>query len=245
MYPNLPFNEFYIMNAFIKKTESVSFFGRPFAELLKCFGYAESDLYGKTVLECPSGPSSFVAEASRAGIDAVGIDPLFYRTPSGLRQLAVSDFEEMFRRMKGSEDRFVKKTYESLEEAEVKRRVGLELFLEDYAKNFAMGRYRCGALPKLDFEDKSFDCVLCAHFMFIYSEQFDFAFHRQAVGELCRVAKEEVRIHPIVDGKHNSYPYLDKLIEYAGELGFDSCIQDVEHELFKGANQTLVLVRGC
>ncbi|MDQ8186149.1 hypothetical protein [Pelagicoccus sp. SDUM812002] len=223
--------------------QSIYFFGRPYAELLKCFGVLEEELVGKSVLECPSGPSSFVVEANARGIDAVGVDPLFYRSPQAIRDLALADFRVMFDRVKASSHKFVKRTYESVEAAERIRRAGMLRFIEDYSIGKALGRYQEGALPYLDFEDGSFDSVLCGHLLFIYADTLDVEFHRSAIRELCRVAREEVRIHPIVDNGSERYPHLDELLGLADELGFDSRIQDVDHEFFAGTNRTLILKR--
>ncbi|MDQ8200006.1 hypothetical protein QEH56_17715 [Pelagicoccus enzymogenes] len=223
--------------------KSICFFGRPYAELLKCFGIEESALLGKSVLECPSGPSSFVVEANARGIDAIGVDPLFYRSPQAIRDLALADFRVMFDRVRAASGKFVKRTYNSVEEAEEVRRRGLLRFLQDYSIGKALGRYREGALPYLEFDDRSFEVVLCGHLLFIYADSLDLDFHRAAIRELCRVANREVRIHPIVDNGSERYPHLDALLEQADELGFDSRIQDVDHEFFAGTNRTLVLER--
>ncbi|MBC2606072.1 hypothetical protein [Pelagicoccus albus] len=222
---------------------SIYFFGRPYAELLRCFGIDEADLIGKQVLECPSGPSSFVYEANRRGIDAIGIDPLFYRSPSAIRDLAESDFRLMFDRVRQSAEHFVQKTYASVEEAEALRSEGLQSFLSDYAIGKANGRYQEGSLPYLKFEDNAFDFVLCGHLMFIYSDTLDREFHRASLEELCRVAREEVRIHPVVDNGNARHPFLDELLDLADELGFDATVETVDHEFFKGTDRTLVLRR--
>ncbi len=222
---------------------SIYFFGRPYSELLKCFGIDEKSLIGKSVLECPSGPSSFVAEANTRGINAVGIDPIFYRSLEAVRDLAQADFRVMFDRVKAASHKFVKRTYQSIEEAERVRGEGLQRFLADYKTGKALGRYREGSLPYLEFDDESFDVVLCGHLLFIYSDTLDLEFHCASLRELCRVAREEVRIHPIVDNGSERYPYLDEMLELADKLGFDSRIQDVDHEFFKGTSRTLVLSR--
>ncbi|MDQ8202774.1 hypothetical protein [Pelagicoccus sp. SDUM812003] len=231
------------MTHFLSTLSSVSFFGRPYGELLKCFGLDESELIGKSVLECPAGPSSFVAEANQRGIRAIGIDPLFYRNPEAIATLAYSDFRSMFERVRRAKQRFSTRTYASVEEAEATRLEGLQRFVRDYRRNYGTGCYRVGSLPKLDFDDRSFDAVLCAHFLFIYSDQFDRGFHLDAMRELCRVAREQVRIHPIVDATNGPYPHLDDLLELVDQLGFDSCIHEVDHEFFKGTNRTLTLRR--
>lgn len=223
---------------------SIYFFGRPYSELMRCFGLDETALVGKSVLECPSGPSSFVAEANACGISAVGVDPLFYRSPAAVRSLALADFKLMFERVRGAPpDRFVQRTYESIEDAEASRLAGLERFLADYATGKALGRYQEGALPYLNFEDASFDIVVCGHLLFIYSATLDLEFHRSAIQEMCRVSREEVRIHPIVDNGSERYPHLDELIQLAASLGFEAKVQDVDHEFFRGSNRTLVLTR--
>ncbi len=231
------------MSSFLNDLPTVSFFGRPFSELMRCFGLSLSDLRGLSILECPSGPSSFVAEATRLGLRAAGVDPLFYRNPAALAALARSDFDAMFARMRAAPRRFVPRTYPSIEAAESARRAGLERFLRDYPDGFAAGRYRAGSLPELPFGDASYDLVLCAHFLFVYADQFDLAFHERAVRELCRVARREIRIHPLVDGAHRRYADLGHLIELAAAMGFRSEIRTVDHEFFKGANETLVLTR--
>lgn len=223
---------------------SIYFFGRPYAELLKCFGLEESELIGRSVLECPSGPSSFVAEANRVGVKAVGVDPIFYRSPAAVRTLAMADFRLMFERVRmAPPGKFVQRTYRSIDEAESVRLAGLERFLADYGTGKALGRYQEGALPALGFADRSFDTVLCGHLLFIYSESLDVAFHRAAIRELCRVAREEVRIHPVVDSGSERYPYLGEILELANQSGFEARIQDVDHEFFKGTSRTLVLRR--
>ncbi len=241
--PPLNFRTVFIMSQNLFELNRIFFFGRPYSELLKCFGVEEAALVGKSVLECPSGPSSFVAEANAKGIDAIGIDPLFYRSPQAIRDLARADFRVMFDRVRAASHKFAKRTYQSVEEAEQIRGAGLETFLADYATGKALGRYREGALPYLDFEDESFDVVLCGHLLFIYADTLDLEFHRASLRELCRVTREEVRIHPIVDNGSERYPHLDELLELAAELGFESSIQDVDHEFFKGTSRTLVLRR--
>lgn len=232
------------MSQNIFELSSIYFFGRPYSELLKCFGLEQSELIGKSVLECPSGPSSFVAEAYRGGIAAVGVDPVFYRTPSAVRDLALSDFRRVFDRVRSSPaDVFVRRTYASIDEAESVRLQGMERFIDDYPVGKALGRYRQGSLPYLDFEDESFDVTLCGHLLFIYSDMLDVEFHRAAVRELCRVTKAEVRVHPVVDNGNAGYPHLDELMGLAAELGFSSSIHEVDHEFFRGTNKTLVLRR--
>ena len=176
-----------------------AFLGRSFEELLLCFGYEAEQLIGKQVLDCPSGPSSFVAKANALGIDAVGVDPMYYRSPGALERLARADSEDMYRRMNAKSEFFVPNTFGSIRESEKSRLGALAEFVEDYRLRYPIGRYVHASLPQLPFADKAFDISICGHLLFIYSKQFGPDFFLDALRELCRVTREEVRVHPIVN----------------------------------------------
>ena len=74
----------------------------------------------------------------------------------------------------------------------------MRAFLDDYVRGRTQGRYLAASLPDLPFGGGQFDLALCSHFLFLYTDQLSCAFHRQAVRELCRVARE-VRIFPLLD----------------------------------------------
>ena len=60
--------------------DRVAFYGRTLSEYLKMFRIDDIDHLKRynRILDCPSGASSFVAEANnRYGINTVGCDPLF------------------------------------------------------------------------------------------------------------------------------------------------------------------------
>ena len=63
-----------------------SFFERPYEEFILCFGLGENDLKGKEILDCPSGSSSFVAQADPAGILATGSDLMLYKNPDAIEK---------------------------------------------------------------------------------------------------------------------------------------------------------------
>ncbi len=77
------------------------------------------------------------------------------------------------------------------------RMTAMRAFLDDYERGRSDGRYVDGGLPSLPFTDGAFDLALCSHFLFLYSQQFDEAFHVQSMRELCRVARE-VRVFPLL-----------------------------------------------
>jgi len=59
----------------------------------------------------------------------------------------------------------------------------IQRFLADYDTGRQMDRYQVGALPKLPFPDRGFDLALCSHFLFLYSDHYDYAFHRASIQE--------------------------------------------------------------
>lgn len=218
-----------------------SFFGRPFEELLRCFGFQLPELRGLRVLDCPAGPSSFVARANELGIDAVGADPMYYRGPDALARVARSDFKDMYGRMRAKPEFLVTKTYPSIDASEIVRGEAMEIFIRDYRKRYPSGRYVAASLPELSFADDTFDVALCGHLLFLYADQFGYAFFREAIRELLRVARKEVRIHPIVDSSGQTYEKLGELRAELAEEGYSSRVIDVDHEFFRGTNRTLVV----
>ena len=72
----------------------------------------------------------------------------------------------------------------SIEELGEVRLRAMRTFLDDYDAGKAAGRYVEASLPSLPFADAAFDLALCSHLLFLYSRQFDEAFHVAALREL-------------------------------------------------------------
>jgi ubiquinone/menaquinone biosynthesis C-methylase UbiE len=225
---------------------SVSFFGRTLAEYTQFFTLDLAALKGRSVLDVAAGPSSFTAEACKRGIDAVAVDPLYGCRPDALAQHVQIDYRAMFAQMRAKPGLFrLKKTFASIDEAEESRRAAASRFLADYEAQFVHNRYVGAALPQLPFLDRAFDVVLCAHFLFLYAKQFDFAFHVEACRELVRVSREDVRIHPVLGLGGKRYAPLKELREALRGHGIASEIVPVEYEFFAGADEMLVLKRAA
>ncbi|WP_221032023.1 methyltransferase [Actomonas aquatica] len=225
---------------------AVAFFGRSLAEYVQFFDLDVDALRGRSVLDVAAGPSSFTAEARRGGVEAVAVDPLYARNPADLERQVAQDYEHMFERMRTGQNsgRFRFKSFASVDEAEADRRRAAKRFLGDFAAHREHGRYFGAALPKLPFLDGAFDVVLCAHLLFIYPALFDFAFHLAACRELMRVARDEVRIHPVCGADGQPYPQLGDLIGELGESGVEAREVPVDYEFFAGATTMLVLRPG-
>jgi hypothetical protein len=220
---------------------SVSFFGRTLAEYAQFFSLDLCALRDASVLDVAAGPSSFTAEACRRGIDAVAVDPLYGQSPVELKQRISTDYRAMIDQMRAKPQLFQGRSFASIDEAELSRRSAADRFVADYETHFLHGRYYSGALPLLPFFDRTFDLVLCAHFLFTYAHTFDFAFHLAACRELVRVSRVEVRLHPLVGSGARPYAELKRLRAALAAEGIVSRVQKVDYEFFNGSDSMLVL----
>jgi hypothetical protein len=220
---------------------AVSFFGRTLQEYTRFFALEPAQLRGGSVLDVAAGPSSFTAEASRLGVDAVALDPLYNRSADSLALQVREDYARIFAQMRAKPRLFRLKSFTSFAAAESDRRAAAQRFLMDYAGNLRHGRYVRGGLPLLPFLDEAFSLVLCAHLLFIYALRFDYAWHRDACLELVRVSSGEVRIHPVCGPDGRPYGELDRLRRDLLDHGIRSEIVRVEYEFFAGAHSMLVL----
>lgn len=222
---------------------SVAFFGRSLAEYARFFPLDLDALRGRTVLDVAAGPSAFTAEATRLGIRATAVDPLYGCSPETLAAHVRLDYARVLRQMRAKPENFRFKSFASIDAAERDRQAAAEDFLADYEAGFLDNRYAGGALPRLPFADGAFDLVLCAHLLFIYERLFDFEFHRAACRELVRVSRGEVRIHPVCGPDGRPYRELARLREALAADGVASRVEGVDYEFFHGSDTTLVLVR--
>jgi hypothetical protein len=221
--------------------EHVVPWGRSFDEYRRMFALTEEDLRLR-ILGCGDGPASFNAEATRRGTRVISCDPIYCYDAEQLRQrIAVTSREILEQTRKNAGD-FVWTTITSVEELGRVRLAAMNDFLDDYAAGKREGRYVDAELPALPFADASFDLALSSHFLFLYTTQLGEAFHRAAILEMCRVARE-VRIFPLLALGTVRSPLVELL---AGELGsprFIVSIEDVDYEFQRGGNQMMRIRR--
>jgi len=139
--------------------------------------------------------------------------------------------------VRGQRGQFVWEYIRSVEHLEEVRMGAMEKFLEDFAADGKRERYRVEGLPKLSFTDGEFELGLCSHFLFLYSEWLDEAFHIESVRELLRVAGE-VRVFPVTEMDGRVSRHLSAVRD-----AFEAELVRVEYEFLRGANQMLILRR--
>ena len=186
--------------------DKVLFYGRTSSEYLDMFGIKFDELKGLKILDCPGGPSSFTADANKAGIHASAIDPVYALPEQKLREIATEDILVTGKRILAA----LPLSSSRVKAFTADKMAALDVFLEDFLATKGSKRYLPEALPKLSFADNSFDVTLSANFLFTYAppeagglgagelgvSAFDLDWHKEAVTELLRVTKSKVYIFP-------------------------------------------------
>src|SRR3990172_6141718 len=81
------------------KIDRVAFYGRTLAEYQHIFNFDLSLWTKYKILDCPSGASSFAAEANKLGVHVVACDPLFINDLDTLVTIGKTDIEHVIERM--------------------------------------------------------------------------------------------------------------------------------------------------
>ncbi len=84
--------------------------------------------------------------------------------------------------------------------------------------------------------------ALSSPLLFLYSEQFDLAFHIRALEEMLRVAAE-VRVFPLLQIGGTPSPHVEGVVDAFGSQGADATVEPVAYEFQRGGNRMLRLRR--
>jgi hypothetical protein len=93
------------------------------------------------------------------------------------------------------------------------------------------------SLPELPFKDGQFSLALVSHFLFLYSDQFDYDFRVTAFEELLRVA-DEVRVFPLFGLDRHRSPRVGPVINHLERVGFEVKVVSVEFAFQKVHDDT-------
>lgn len=197
---------------------------------------------GAAILDAGGGPASFAVEAAARGLDVTAADPIYAFDGEAIGRRFEETAVAMRAGMRAASYRFNWSFYGSEERLHRRRRDALELFLADFARQ-GPRRYVPASLPELPFADGVFSLALSSHFLFLYGDDLDGAFHIAAVRELMRVARE-ARIFPLVnlDGRPSSH--LPVVMRDLERDGFEPELVPVPFEFQIGATRMLRVRRG-
>ncbi len=216
-------------------------FGRSLREYELMFSLSEADRR-RRILDSAAGPSSFNAELTAAGVDVRSIDPLYQFTGAEIQRQFFSTLDHVIEQVRATPQNWVWGYHRDPEDLRRNRIAAMETFVADYSEGRRTGRYVCGALPNLPFEADRFDLALSSHFLFLYSDHFDAAFHLAAIRALLQVARE-VRIFPLLALRAERSQHVDLVCEELRREGHHLSIERVEYELQRGGNEMLRVQR--
>ena len=220
--------------------DRIVFFGRRLADYRRFFRLLEDDFKG-AILDVAAGSASFNAEVTAQGGRVTSVDPIYRFSNARVALQTRLDFAHTQARAEASPNAFQLAQVGEFKDLWALRQAASERFLTDFPGGQATGRYRGGTLPALDPADGAFDLVLCGHFLFLYADRLDEAFHRASLRELLRVARREVRIYPLVSLDGTRHPYLPSLRAGLAAAGIVSEIVPLDYEVLRGANEMLLL----
>ncbi|MEM7717537.1 MAG: SAM-dependent methyltransferase, partial [Cyanobacteria bacterium P01_A01_bin.68] len=142
--------------------------------------------------------------------------------------------------VKATPDDWVWSYHKSPDDLRSRRIKAINLFTEDYDQGKQESRYQIGELPKLNFQGFQYDIALCSHFLFLYSQHYDYQFHLDSIQEMLRISRE-VRIFPLLTLMLKRSPYLDSIVKHFSDKGYKVFTTQVQYELQKGGNEMLVI----
>jgi len=213
--------------------------GRTLLEYEEMFLLTKDELESK-ILGCGDGPASFNAEFTCSGGSVVSADPTYMFNKEQFARRIDEVAKEVMAQVRQNADAFVWKNIANPDELYKMRMSAMKQFLQDYDAGKKEGRYIEASLPYLPFKAKQFDLVLSSHFLFLYSEQLDEQFHKDAIAEMLRVAKE-IRIFPLVTLTGEVSPHLEPIMYYFNARGYTCKVVKTGYEFQKGGDEMLII----
>jgi hypothetical protein len=212
--------------------------GRTLDEYSRMFDLRFSSLNNTQILDAGGGVSSFTAEACALGLDAKSADRVYKFIPEELEKKCVSDLSGMLSKLPDVRDNYNWDFYGNEAGLKKYREEAYNTFLADYRIHRGI-RYINTRLPGTVFTDREFDLTLVSHFLFLYDEHLDYNFHADAIAELIRITREEIRIFPIVNLRWKRSEFVDKIINdpVFSRVGFE--IKKVDFEFVRGGCEYL------
>ncbi len=216
--------------------------GRNLSEYVDMFHLTEYEITNNTILGCGDGPASFNAEVTALGGSVVSIDPTYQFTTEQIGSRIDEVAEEVMAEVRKKQEDFVWKNIANPEALYNMRMSAMQIFLADFMCEKEEGRYRYEMLPNLSFEKAQFDLALSSHFLFLYSEHLDEQFHKDAIDEMIRVAKE-VRIFPLVTLSGEVSKHLAPMVDYLEAKNYSCTVFKTKYEFQKDGNEMLAIKR--
>ncbi|MGD9573015.1 MAG: hypothetical protein AB7V62_14095 [Thermoleophilia bacterium] len=215
---------------------------RPYDEYLAMFGLSEAEVLAGPVLDCPGGAGSFAAEVRDRGGSVVSADPAYATPAAELVASSRAGFAHGLDYLDRNQESYVWTWFADVADLRARRGAALDRFAADFGG--ADDDYVVASLPSLPFPARSFRLALCGYLLFAYPDHLDDAGHLAGLRELLRVAREEVRVYPLIDTAYQRHPALDAIRRALEGDGAESEVRRVDYEFQRGATEVLVIAPG-
>lgn len=224
----------------------VVFVGRTLHDYYQMFNLADADLTGRQVLDCPGGAASFAREANERGIDVTACDIAYHFTPDELLGKGLTDLDTLNKLIQENpRAAAMQQEFPRFQTMVQDMTVTLHETVEDIQQHGYGTRYVPGSLPNLPFPDQSFDLTLSGNLLFVYSEQLGYEFHLDALRELMRVTREEIRLFPLISlTDQQPSPYLQAVLDMVERAGWTHEQIPSTYDLMQPGSNLLKLRRG-
>jgi hypothetical protein len=225
----------------VVELDNVVPWGRSLDEYRLMFALSDDDL-SLRILGCGDGPASFNCEMAARGHRVTSIDPIYGLSGQVIQQRIDQTHEAIISQVKLSVNDYAWRYFRDPDDLCRHRLAVMNGFLQDYDAGLSEGRYVPESLPRLSFEDGHFDLALCSHLLFLFSDHLSLDFHKAAIRELCRVAKD-VRIFPLVALNCKQSVHLEPVVATMTDAGYSVEIVTVPYEIQKGADQMMRIIK--
>jgi ubiquinone/menaquinone biosynthesis C-methylase UbiE len=215
--------------------DRVVLLGRTCDEYTRYFALNMEQWRGKKILDVASGVGSFRAEAGAMGYDVTAADRIYDISADELAPRCKTDLDHIVDSVRDLNVYRWDNFYGTPERLRGLRERAYKTFLQDYRQQ--PERYVRVELPRLPFCDREFDLTLLSYLLFVYEDQFNYEFHKEAIRELMRVTRGEARIYPTVSFEAKPSKYLAKLGEDLPEFHVE--VIDTDFEFLRNSNNFL------
>ncbi len=206
---------------------------------MSMFNLSLKSLKNEIILDCAAGASSFTPVIGNKGYDVTAVDPLYGLDYETVKQRSIDDFSTLIKAHSGMDHKVDWGFFQNSKNMIEERIEACRMFVDDY-KDFKSLRYVKGELPKLPFNDNQFSLTLCSHLLFLYDDRMDYEFHLEAMTELLRVTRGEIRIYPLVNlqGNGKKSPFVTMMRKDLSNRASMEIVH-VDYRFRKGGNEMI------
>ena len=220
--------------------ESVVPWGRTRDEYIKMFSLSDNDL-SKKIASFGDGPASFNYESTINNGDVISFDIIYQFSKEEIEIQINKTKEIILNQLKQNMENYVWTYIKSVDELKEMRARAMKLFLNDFNKGKADGRYLYHELPnKTKYKENHFDIGLSSHFLLMYTK-LGYEFHIKTITEMLRICRE-IRITPIVDLNGNHSDLTTNVIEYF-KNDYDVKVLNTNYNFLKNGNKMLCIMK--